>query len=323
VRLSSLTKRFRRTSAVLAVVAVALIVSAGVIAFLTAGATAGSHGAAQAGTLDAGNQPSASAPDREVTVSWTQNSPAFLGGLLGDDGDSAGGYLITRYADGDNDPIPAGDDCDGVRRGSDDPLECTESGLSTGRWHYTVTPRYYNWLGAESAPSDAVAIAPEAPTAVTLVNGGGVGDAWINQANENSVDVDVQLPATSLATDTVFLTISDGSSNVGDDLPATSGVGTVHFTALDLSGLGDGQLTFTVKSRSSYGDDSEDTTSTYGKDATSPTILVSPDRAPDQNGWYNHTVNFSAFRGARTREAASSRAILTSLTRRPTARVSR
>jgi hypothetical protein len=289
--------RTRRILLVAAALLATLAVTGGVIAFFSAGSNPGG-GSAQAGTLDPGNEPTSVGDDRDVTVSWTQNSPAFLGGVLGNDPNDAGGYLVTRYADGDTNPIPAGDDCDGLRRGAADPLDCSESSLPTGRWQYTVTPKYYNWLGAASSKSVAAIVAPEAPDAVTLVNGGGVGSVWVNQANQDSLEVDVDLPGTSLDSDTVHLTISDGTSQVTADQPGTSGSGTATFTGLDVSGLDDGELTFAANVESSYGDLSDDTTASYDKDATSPTVVVSPDRSPDHNGWYNAAVTFSTAPGS-------------------------
>jgi hypothetical protein len=290
--------RGRRGLLVLATVVATLALTSGVIAFFTAGSEPGSGGAAQAGALDAGVEPVSVATDRDVTVTWEQSTPEFLTGPLGDDPNGAGGYLVTRYAEGVTVGAPAGDDCDGLRRGSSDPLGCEETALPTGRWQYTVTPKYYNWHGAESDKSDVAVIAPEAPTTITLVNGGGQANTWINQANEDAVEVDVALPAMSLASDTVQLTISDGTYDVSAELPATAGAGTVHFTALDVSSLEDGPLTFTAKVESAYGDFSGNTLASYDKDATSPTVVVSPDRNPDHNGWYNTEVTFSTSPGS-------------------------
>ena len=268
----------------------------GVIAFFVAGSSAGSYGAAQAGTLDAGNQPDALATDRDVTVTWAQNSPAFLGSLLGDDPD--GGYLIKRYAANGGSAITPGASCNGLRQGGADPLSCTENSLPTGRWQYTVTPKYHNWLGPESSHSASAIIAPEAPTAVTLANGLGQGNAYINGTNNTGVDVDVSVPATSLASDTIHLTISDGSTTdvTASANPSIDGATTVGFTGLDVSSLLDGTLTFTAKatSQSPYNDDSSNATNTYTKDTVDPVVHIAASRPPDSDGWYNHAVTFSA-----------------------------
>ena len=213
-----------------------LAIVGGVVAFFTAGSEAGDGGAAQAGTLDEGNQPTGLASDRDVSVSWAQNSPAFLTGFLGEE--TTGGYLIKRYAESGGGAITPGASCAGLRQGSADPLSCTESALPTGHWQYTVTPKYYNWLGAESSNSASAIVAPEAPISVTLTNGLGQSNAYVNSTNEASVNVAVALPATSLASDEVHLTISDGFTDVSaSENPSEDGATTVDFTGLDLSGL--------------------------------------------------------------------------------------
>ena len=71
-----LARRSRRFVAVALVVALGLAVAGGVIAFFVAGATSGSYGAAQAGTLNAGNTPGTpTVSGRNLTVSWAQNAP--------------------------------------------------------------------------------------------------------------------------------------------------------------------------------------------------------------------------------------------------------
>ncbi len=272
-----------------------LAIVGGVVAFFTAGSEAGDGGAAQAGTLDEGNQPTGLASDRDVSVSWAQNSPAFLAGFLGEEttrrlSDQAlrrewrrrnyAGCVVCR--------APAG-----LRRPA---LVYGERTSRQGIGSTPVTPKYYNWLGAESSNSASAIVAPEAPVSVTLTNGLGQSNAYVNSTNEASVNVAVALPATSLASDEVHLTISDGFTDVSaSENPSEDGATTVDFTGLDLSGLLDGPLTFTARAMSSYGDDSDDTINTaYSKDTVNPVVNIAANRPPDSEGWYNHTVTFSA-----------------------------
>ena len=183
----------RRLLVALALVVVAAVVAAAGWAFYVATSTAGSSGRARAAFLPTGNQPAVSVSGRDVTVSWAQNSVAALGGLLG--AQTHGGYTITRYAE--NAPstaITPTANCNGTQSGSTDPLTCTESSLPTGRWTYTATPSYYNWIGGESGQSLHAIIAPVAPSAVTLTNGGGAGGVYINAANRASLAIDVAYP---------------------------------------------------------------------------------------------------------------------------------
>ena len=270
-----------------------------------AGSTAGSFGVARAGMLDAGKAPQApTVTGRDVTVAWDQNSPAFLGGPLG--ADANGGYLIKRYAEGGGDAITPGGSCSGIQTGAGDALFCTETGLPTGRWKYTVTPTYYDWLGDESGLS--VGRGRRAGcTDVCDVHERARPGRRVRQRHQHAdVHVDVALPATSLSSDTVHLTVSDGSDpTVTASLSATAGAGSVSFTGMDVSGLDDGSLTFTVKATSSYGDDSTSTSGSYTKDTVDPAVIVTPGRSADSNGWYNQAVVFSAST-ARTRAAAAS-----------------
>jgi hypothetical protein len=283
----------RRVIPVAVAVVVAASMAGAALAYFTAGATAGSGGAASAASLSLGNTPTLSLSTRDVQVTWTQNSPSFLIGVLG--ADANGGYLVSRYADSGGGAITPSASCSGLQQGWADPLTCTETGVATGRWTYTVTPKFYNWLGSESAKSTHVIIPPAAPGSVSLTNGGGVGSAYINPSNDGSVNVDVALPSTSLATDTVTLTLSDGTTTVTPATQSgTAGTGTLHFTGIDVSGLADGTITIKAKATSSYGDASGYTSISVTKDTVAPSVSITPSRVPDSNGWYNHSVTFSA-----------------------------
>ena len=94
----------------------------------------------------------------------------------------------------------------------------------------------------------ADATPPGQPSAIALANGGGAGGAYVNAGNKASLDVSVSLPAGSLTTDSVSLTISNGGNNVSATHAGSAGAGTVTFTGLNVAGLGDGTLTLTATS---------------------------------------------------------------------------
>ena len=164
---------------------------AGVVgAYWSAGSNPGGNAHALAGALPTAATPSVSLASRTATVSWAQSdvNGSSLGQL------TSGGYSVTRYAETDpGTPIAPGGTCAGVLSGASDPLSCTESGLPTGRWTYTVTPHLYSWTGGESTPSTSATIAPDMPASVTLTNGGGAGGAFINTANQSSLSFAVVL----------------------------------------------------------------------------------------------------------------------------------
>ncbi|MGH3032894.1 MAG: hypothetical protein ACRDNE_19425 [Gaiellaceae bacterium] len=91
-----------------------------------------------------------------------------------------------------------------------------------------------------SATPDATA--PTLPSAVQLVNGGGQGNQYVNLANRASVSISVTLPATSVASDVVTVTLRNGAQSISKTAPATAGVGTVIVSGLNTTPLADGTI---------------------------------------------------------------------------------
>lgn len=284
----------RRFTVLAGVLAIALI-GVGAWSFWSAGANSTASASASARSMPGGHVPVPATTSLNaggnLGLSWAQNTFPDASPL---GGESGGSYSISRYAQGDT--VPFGPpNCASLISGSDDPLGCTEDSLPTGHWQYTVTPVFYNWRGVESGKSAVVVVSPNAPTSVTLANGVGVGNAFVNSSNAGTVSIDVGLPATSLVSDTVHVTLDDGHGNTASGShAATDGAGTAHVTGIDASGLVDGSITITAKVTSAQGDDSGDTTGGFTLDTTAPHVIVTADRAPDSNGWYNHLVTFSA-----------------------------
>jgi len=115
----------------------------------------------------------------------------------------------------------------------------------------------------------ADATAPGQPSGIVLANGGGAGSAYINAANAGSVSISVNLPAGSLTTDSVQLTATRGAS-VSATRAGSAGAGTITFTGLNLSGLGDGAVTISVISTDLAGNVSTAGTATVSKDTVAP-----------------------------------------------------
>lgn len=130
-----------------------------------------------------------------------------------------------------------------------------------------------SFTSADSPAANATADAtpPAAPTAVALANGAGADSAYINLANRSSLSVNVTLPAGSLATDTVTLTLTNGATTVTRTMPATAGAGTAAFTGIDVSTLGDGAVTLSATSADIAGNVSTAKTATATKDTVAPT----------------------------------------------------
>src|SRR5437588_1513817 len=94
--LARFAARRRRLAIFLAVLAL-FGLGAGLWAYFTA-PSIGPGASALGGTMPGGNTPTASVSGRDVTVSWAQNAPSFLGGgKLG--AATGGGYGVKRYAE--------------------------------------------------------------------------------------------------------------------------------------------------------------------------------------------------------------------------------
>ena len=125
-------------------------------------------------------------------------------------------------------------------------------------------------LDSPTVTATADATPPGQPTSIALANGGGAGGAYVNSGNASSLSVAVNLPAGSLTTDTVQLTVSNGAGNVSATHAGSAGAGTVTFTGLNVAGLGDGTLTLSAKSTDVAGNVSATSTATAPKDTTAP-----------------------------------------------------
>lgn len=226
---------------------------------------------AKAQSLAAPAAPSVSKSGRNVTVSWSQVSigGSYVGSLSG------GGYLVTRYPKGSTSGVTPGSACNALISGAAATLSCTESSVPTGQWVYTVRPALGQWRGPNSPAGPVVSIPPNAPTSVTLTNGGGQGNAYINSSNASSLSFNVAAPATSLSTDTVTLTLTDGVNTVSRTAqPSVNGATTVSFTGVNASALLDGTITVRATSTSSYGDVSPTASTSVTKDTVAPAAPV-------------------------------------------------
>jgi hypothetical protein len=125
-------------------------------------------------------------------------------------------------------------------------------------------------VDSTTATGTADATPPGQPTTISLANGGGAGNAYINLANEGSLSVSVGLPAGSLATDQVTLTLSNGASSVTRTASATAGAGTVTISSINVSSLGDGTVTITATSTDLAGNVSTASSATFTKDTVAP-----------------------------------------------------
>jgi large repetitive protein len=123
-------------------------------------------------------------------------------------------------------------------------------------------------VDSSTATAVADATPPGKPSSVTLTNGGGSGGAYINRGNVSSVNVSVTLAAGWVSTDTVTLTLANGGSSVTKTANPSSG--TVTFSGIDVSGVGDGTVTMSVTSTDAAGNASAAQSSSAPKDTVAP-----------------------------------------------------
>ncbi|OLD98402.1 MAG: hypothetical protein AUG91_09205 [Actinobacteria bacterium 13_1_20CM_4_69_9] len=80
-------------------------------------------------------------------------------------------------------------------------------------------------VDSPTVTATADATPPGAPTALSLANGGGAGNAYVNAGNASSISVSVSLAANSLTSDTVKLTVSNGGNSVTTTHAGANGAG--------------------------------------------------------------------------------------------------
>jgi hypothetical protein len=178
------------------------------------------------------------------------------------------------------------------------------TGLAPGSTtSYDIYSRLSNWISAASTTVTATT-APAAPTSISLANGGGAASAFVDAVNKSSLNVDVAMPSTSSTSDSVHLTIGDGTSTVtATPLAATTGAGTVHFTGLNVSGLNDATLSFTSWSVGGGGTSST-ATATFIKDTAAPSPVVT---SPTSGSYLkSQTPSITGTAGAQAADASHS-----------------
>ena len=242
---------------------------------------------------------------RDATVSWAQNSPAFLGGFLG--ADANGGYLIERYAESGGGSVAPAASCSGLRQGGGNPLSCTEADLPTGHWQYTVTPKYYNWLGDGAAPARQRSSRPRLPPRSLLTTGSARAMPTSTPRTRAASTSTSHCRRPLLSSDTVHLTAVFGRQ------PARR-----HGECEPLGGRGDdcrlrrarpvhnGRRLFDVHGvrRELLRRRIRDTSIVRTKDTVDPVVNVTAGRSPDSNGRLRPTRSRSPRRRARTRAEA-------------------
>jgi hypothetical protein len=124
-------------------------------------------------------------------------------------------------------------------------------------------------LDSSTVTATADATAPTV-TSVALANGGGTGNAYVNPGNASNLSVSVTLPAGSLTTDTVTVTLSNGGNSIVRIHAGTNGAGTFTLTGLNVSGFSEGTLTISASSTDLAGNVGSPKTLGVTKDTVAP-----------------------------------------------------
>jgi hypothetical protein len=125
-------------------------------------------------------------------------------------------------------------------------------------------------VDSPTATAKADATPPGQPTSLSLANGGGAGNAYINGANRGSISVSVGLAANSLTSDTVTVTLSNGANSVTAAASGSNGAGTITVSGINAGALGDGTVTITATSTDLAGNVSTVRSTTVTKDTAAP-----------------------------------------------------
>ena len=97
-------------------------------------------------TMPAGNRPTPRASGNSVTLVW--NASVFPNGT------QVEGYTVQRQQSGVPGAVPVNANCSGLITTT----SCTETGVPSGTWTYTIIPVQGGWHGTESAQSSPVTV---------------------------------------------------------------------------------------------------------------------------------------------------------------------
>jgi hypothetical protein len=145
-------------------------------------------------------------------------------------------------------------------------LGCTDQGVPTGTWYYTVTPVLAQWTGSESARSAGAAVDTTAPGAPTVT-----APAYVNSGNVAAVQVSgATEPGASVA-----LTVSDGVPAHTVSAAATADSTGFWNATVNLTGLNAGTVTYRAVATDTAGNQGNPATpgtATSVKDVIAPTV---------------------------------------------------
>lgn len=245
----------RRIAVILTGAALLSWAGPGANAFWTATSNGGSA-SASADALRTGATPTATVSGGNVTLAW--NATTTLAGR------AVTGYTVARYASASGGTkVATGGTCSGTVTAGPG---CTDQGVPTGTWYYTVTPVLAQWQGAESLRSSGAAVdttPPGAPSVVapTYVYSGNVAAVQVNGSTE---------PGASIA-----LAVTDVGAAHSVPATATANSSGAWNATVNLSSLNPGTITYRAVATDTAGNQGNPATpgtTTSVKDVTAPAV---------------------------------------------------
>lgn len=216
----------------------------------------GGSASSAADAVAAGATPAATVSAGNVMLGW--KATATLAGR------PVSGYTVARYASASGGTkVAAGGTCAGtVTTG----LGCTDQGVPTGTWYYTVTPVLAQWQGTESVRSSAAAVDTTPPAAPSVA-----APAYVNIGNVSAVPVSgTTEPGASIA-----LAVTDAGAAHTVNATATANGSGAWNTTVNLSSLNAGTITYRAVATDTAGNQGNPATpgtAASVKDVTAPTV---------------------------------------------------
>jgi hypothetical protein len=191
-----------------------------------------------------------------VTLAWSASTTLA--------GRPVSGYTVARYASASGGTkVPAAGTCAGTVTAG---LGCTDQGVPTGTWYYTVTPVLGPWQGTESFRGAGAAVDTTPPGAPIVV-----APAYVYSDNVAAVQVSGNTEAGA----SIALTVTDaGAAHTVTKTVTAIGSGAWN-AAVDLSSLNAGTVTYRAVATDTAGNQGNPAapgTATSFKDVTAPTV---------------------------------------------------
>lgn len=120
-------------------------------------ATASGLATSKALAVNGASAPSATVSNRSVELTWTASTLS--------DGSPVTGYIVKRYDSSGVEQTISSGTCASTVAGT----SCSETGVPSGSWQYSVTPAHNGWRGPESPTASATVSSPVLSLSTSLV----------------------------------------------------------------------------------------------------------------------------------------------------------